>query len=99
MCCIRRARSEIRPGKDPMSIIGAHREEEGIFLKDWEQRGLWPRCARSLLSSGILTLDHLREATNHQLSVLPGVGPRGLSQICELVGRKPPGRAKMPEAV
>src|SRR5262245_59847920 len=64
--------------------------------REWEERGIRPLWARALVANGILTLDHLRDATDHQLSVLPAAGRRGLRQVCALVGRKPPGNAKMP---
>src|SRR5262249_36565175 len=53
--------------------------------------------ARALVANGILTLDHLRKATDRELLSLPAVGRGGLRQLCELVGRKPPGNEKTPE--
>jgi hypothetical protein len=72
---------------------------ERSYSKEWQERGLRGRWARALVANGILTLEHLREATDQQLSALPAVGRQGLRQICELVGRNPPGDARMPEEI
>jgi hypothetical protein len=82
---------------DVSIVVSLSMEDGRNYSREWEQRGLRGRWARALVSNGILTLAHLREATDHQLLCLPAVGRRGLRQICELVGRKPPGNEKSPE--
>ena len=72
---------------------------ERSLTREWEERGIRPRWARALVGNGILTLEHLREATDRELLNLPAVGHRGLRQICELVGRRAPGDQKMPEEI
>src|SRR5262249_23410175 len=51
------------------------------------------RCANSLVACGILTLDDLRAATDHELMLIPQIGTQGLRAVCELVGRDVPSGA------
>jgi hypothetical protein len=72
----------------------AHRrlsfEEERHFAREWQARGLTRRCANSLVAWGILTLNDVRAATDHELSLIPQIGTQGLRAVCELVGRDVP---------
>jgi len=46
---------------------GHRLEEERHFVRAWQARGLTTRYANSLIAWGILTLDDLRAATDHEL--------------------------------
>jgi hypothetical protein len=73
---------------------GLSLEEERRFIDDWETRGLDVRWARALVWNGILTVDDLRNASDHELATMPAITQSGLLKMCELVGRKPPGNVK-----
>src|SRR5215468_8011951 len=65
-------------------------EEERHYVRQWLARGLTTRCANSLVACGILTLDDLRAATDHELLLIPQIGAQALRAVCELVGRDVP---------
>ena len=62
------------------------------LTRRWIERGLDRRLANALVENGIHTIKHLRAATDRELMLLRSVGPQGLRQICELVGREMPHR-------
>ena len=65
---------------------GLSLEEERHFIGQWEARGLDVRCARALVWNGILTVDDLRNASDHELPSMPAAAQSGLLKICQLVG-------------
>src|ERR1700741_1954726 len=59
-------------------------EEERHVGRRWQARGLTTRCANSLVAWGIVTLDDLRAATDHELLLIPQIGAQDLRAVCEL---------------
>src|SRR5262249_4825557 len=76
---------------------GLSLEEERRFIEEWETRGLDVQWARALVWNGILTVDDLRNASDHELATMSAVAQGGLLKMCDLVGRKPPRNVKTPE--
>ncbi|MPZ29572.1 MAG: hypothetical protein GEV13_01005 [Rhodospirillales bacterium] len=74
-------------------------EEEIRAMEDWRNRGLSLRCARALARFGILTIEDLHAASDHQLSTIPNVARKSLVEIYRFIGRTMPGNARTPEQI
>jgi hypothetical protein len=67
--------------------------------EDWRDRGVSLRCARALANFGILTIEDLRAASDHELSTIPNIARKSLVEIYQFIGRKMPGNARTPEQI
>jgi len=74
-------------------------QEEIRAMEDWQNRGLSVRCARALAKFGILTIEDLNTASDHELSTIPNVARKSLVEIYRFIGRKMPGNARTPEQI
>jgi hypothetical protein len=84
-----------------MATIRVHHnlssDEQRHFAKEWVNRGLSTSWARALVTHGLLTLEDVRAATNHKLTVIDGLGDQGLRKVCKLSGRRLPTKGKSAE--
>lgn len=74
-------------------------EEEAHAAEDWQRRGLRIRSARALAHQGIVTIEDLKAASDHELSTIPNVARKSLVEIYRFIGRKMPGNARSPEQI
>lgn len=57
----------------------------------WLKLGLPKRSANGLIHAGYATIEDLKTASDHDIAILPNVGPEGKAVIYRLIERKPPG--------
>lgn len=70
------------------------REERDQAFKHWRDLGFSGRHARVLMDLGYVSVDDLKNATDLDLRVLPGIAREGLVLIYRLIGRESPLKLK-----